>query len=135
MWPPQAWMPGMQRYGEISSASNCTDYQARRLGCVERSPEAHLLFASTFGVQCYPMPNSQSGRNAGPWHAALSPRLLHVTAVLPAVLKMPCVLCTAGFASDRKRLSQKQTLPMARSQRSNARCESLGQWKVLNLVV
>lgn len=27
----EAWMPGMQRYGEISSASNCTDYQARRL--------------------------------------------------------------------------------------------------------
>ncbi len=25
-------MPGMGRYGEISSASNCTDYQARRLG-------------------------------------------------------------------------------------------------------
>lgn len=23
----EAWMPGMERYGEISSASNCTDYQ------------------------------------------------------------------------------------------------------------
>lgn len=27
----EAWMPGMGRYGEVSSASNCTDYQARRL--------------------------------------------------------------------------------------------------------
>ena len=27
----EAWMPGMGRFGEISSASNCTDYQARRL--------------------------------------------------------------------------------------------------------
>lgn len=27
----EAWMPGMKRYGEISSASNCTDYQSRRL--------------------------------------------------------------------------------------------------------
>lgn len=27
----EAWMPGLQRYGEVSSASNCTDYQARRL--------------------------------------------------------------------------------------------------------
>jgi len=27
----ECWMPGMDRYGEISSASNCTDYQARRL--------------------------------------------------------------------------------------------------------
>ena len=27
----EGWMPGLQRYGEISSASNCTDYQSRRL--------------------------------------------------------------------------------------------------------
>lgn len=27
----EAWMPYIQRYGEISSASNCTDYQSRRL--------------------------------------------------------------------------------------------------------
>jgi seryl-tRNA synthetase len=27
----EAWLPGLGRYGEISSASNCTDYQARRL--------------------------------------------------------------------------------------------------------
>jgi len=35
----EAWMPGMDRYGEISSASNCTDYQARRLG-IRFRPEA-----------------------------------------------------------------------------------------------
>ncbi|EPS71125.1 hypothetical protein M569_03632, partial [Genlisea aurea] len=28
----EAWMPGLGRYGEISSASNCRDYQSRRLG-------------------------------------------------------------------------------------------------------
>ena len=28
----EAWMAGRGIYGEISSASNCTDYQARRLG-------------------------------------------------------------------------------------------------------
>lgn len=27
----EAWMPGRGAFGEISSASNCTDYQARRL--------------------------------------------------------------------------------------------------------
>ena len=27
----EAWMPGRNMYGEISSASNCTDYQSRRL--------------------------------------------------------------------------------------------------------
>ena len=28
----EAWMPGRGEYGEVTSASNCTDYQARRLG-------------------------------------------------------------------------------------------------------
>uniref|UniRef100_A0A914XYL2 serine--tRNA ligase n=1 Tax=Panagrolaimus superbus TaxID=310955 RepID=A0A914XYL2_9BILA len=28
----EAWMPGRGIYGEVSSTSNCTDYQARRLG-------------------------------------------------------------------------------------------------------
>merc|ERR1711935_850174 len=27
----EAWMPGMRKWGEISSCSNCTDFQARRL--------------------------------------------------------------------------------------------------------
>jgi len=28
----EAWMPGRGQYGEVTSTSNCTDYQARRLG-------------------------------------------------------------------------------------------------------
>lgn len=28
----EAWMPGRHVFGEVSSASNCTDFQARRLG-------------------------------------------------------------------------------------------------------
>lgn len=35
----EAWMPGLQRYGEISSASNCTDYQSRRLNIRFRPEE------------------------------------------------------------------------------------------------
>lgn len=27
----EAWMPGRGSFGEVSSASNCTDYQSRRL--------------------------------------------------------------------------------------------------------
>ncbi|MGB0613887.1 MAG: aminoacyl--tRNA ligase-related protein, partial [Miltoncostaeaceae bacterium] len=27
----EAWMPGQERYREVTSCSNCTDYQARRL--------------------------------------------------------------------------------------------------------
>lgn len=33
----EAWLPGRQMYGEISSCSNCTDYQARRLDVRWRS--------------------------------------------------------------------------------------------------
>jgi seryl-tRNA synthetase len=38
----EAWMPGRGtagEYGEVTSASNCTDYQARRLGIRTKSPE------------------------------------------------------------------------------------------------
>ncbi|WP_437188410.1 serine--tRNA ligase [Planctomicrobium sp. SH668] len=38
----EAWMPGRGdsgEYGEVTSASNCTDYQARRLGVRSKSPE------------------------------------------------------------------------------------------------
>jgi len=33
----EAWMPGQQQYREVTSASNCTDYQARRLDCRYRT--------------------------------------------------------------------------------------------------
>ncbi|KAJ2399597.1 seryl-tRNA synthetase, partial [Coemansia sp. RSA 2559] len=33
----EAWMPGRRAWGEISSASNCTDYQSRRLGIRARA--------------------------------------------------------------------------------------------------
>ncbi|KAJ1943621.1 hypothetical protein GGF37_002562, partial [Kickxella alabastrina] len=36
----EAWMPGRRAWGEISSASNCTDYQARRLGIRVRAESA-----------------------------------------------------------------------------------------------
>ena len=29
----EAWMPSKKAYGEISSTSNCTDYQSSRLSC------------------------------------------------------------------------------------------------------
>ncbi|XAR48541.1 Serine--tRNA ligase [Bertholletia excelsa] len=38
----EAWMPGLGRFGEISSASNCTDYQSRRLG-IRYRPEVQLI--------------------------------------------------------------------------------------------
>ncbi len=35
----EAWMPGRKEWGEITSASNCTDFQARRLNARCKSPE------------------------------------------------------------------------------------------------
>jgi seryl-tRNA synthetase len=34
----EAWLPGQQRYRELTSTSNTTDYQARRLRCRFRAP-------------------------------------------------------------------------------------------------
>jgi seryl-tRNA synthetase len=52
----EAWMPGRQAYGEVTSCSNCTDYQARRLG-IRFRPEAgakaqhaHLLNGTAIAV-------------------------------------------------------------------------------------
>lgn len=43
----EAWMPGLERYGEVSSASNCTDYQSRRLGIRYRPTPSNPPAASS----------------------------------------------------------------------------------------
>ncbi len=35
----EAWMPGQDRFREVTSCSNCTDYQARRLNCRIRTDQ------------------------------------------------------------------------------------------------
>lgn len=35
----EAWMPGRGEYGEVTSCSNCTDFQSRRLGIRCKSPD------------------------------------------------------------------------------------------------
>lgn len=46
----EAWLPGLGRFGEISSASNCTDYQARRLNIRYRRATRSCLQLSVLGV-------------------------------------------------------------------------------------
>jgi seryl-tRNA synthetase len=50
----EAWMPGQQRYREVTSCSNCTDYQARRLNCryrTEKGPRfVYTLNGTTIAV-------------------------------------------------------------------------------------
>ncbi|KAK9880411.1 hypothetical protein WA026_010290 [Henosepilachna vigintioctopunctata] len=43
----EAWLPGREVYGEISSCSNCTDYQSRRLGIKYRSKNGDLRYVHT----------------------------------------------------------------------------------------
>ncbi|XP_066438029.1 serine--tRNA ligase, mitochondrial isoform X1 [Eleutherodactylus coqui] len=49
----EAWMPGRGTYGEISSASNCTDFQSRRLSIMYQRPDGELRHAHTInGTAC-----------------------------------------------------------------------------------
>ncbi|KAL8219852.1 UNVERIFIED_CONTAM: seryl-tRNA synthetase [Gekko kuhli] len=49
----EAWMPGRGTYGEISSASNCTDYQSRRLSIMYYNKEGQFHYAHTVnGTAC-----------------------------------------------------------------------------------
>lgn len=52
----EAWMPGRGAYGEISSASNCTDYQARRLGIRYRESQGDNRFVHTLNATACAVP-------------------------------------------------------------------------------
>ena len=43
----EAWMPAKGYWGEISSASNCTDFQSRRLNIKYRTHEGEIKHAHT----------------------------------------------------------------------------------------
>eukprot|EP00741_Cyanophora_paradoxa_P007211 tig00001094_g6977.t1 len=52
----EAWMPGMERYGEISSTSNCTDYQSRRLNIRYKDESGQNRFAHTLNGTAIAVP-------------------------------------------------------------------------------
>lgn len=52
----EAWMPGRGAYGEISSASNCTDYQARRLGIRYRESQGDNRYVHTLNATACAVP-------------------------------------------------------------------------------
>ncbi|KAJ1723824.1 seryl-tRNA synthetase [Coemansia erecta] len=51
----EAWMPGRRAWGEVSSASNCTDFQARRLGIRVRTA-AGLRFVHSLNATAVAVP-------------------------------------------------------------------------------
>ncbi|XP_075392299.1 serine--tRNA ligase, mitochondrial [Tenrec ecaudatus] len=53
----EAWMPGRGCYGEVTSASNCTDFQSRRLHIMFQAEEAgDLCFAHTVNATACAVP-------------------------------------------------------------------------------
>eukprot|EP00276_Gloeochaete_wittrockiana_P004204 CAMPEP_0184659454 /NCGR_PEP_ID=MMETSP0308-20130426/29648_1 /TAXON_ID=38269 /ORGANISM="Gloeochaete witrockiana, Strain SAG 46.84" /LENGTH=465 /DNA_ID=CAMNT_0027099277 /DNA_START=167 /DNA_END=1564 /DNA_ORIENTATION=+ len=48
----EAWMPGLDRYGEISSTSNCTDYQSRRLNIRYKAEDGTRFVHTLNGTAC-----------------------------------------------------------------------------------
>lgn len=64
----EAWMPGRQSFGEVTSASDCTDYQSRRLNIRYREGKetrfAHTLNATALAV-CFAMGHWGEDRKLG----------------------------------------------------------------------
>ncbi len=43
----EAWMPGLNKWGEVTSTTNCTDYQARRLHIKYRQKDGSTDYVHT----------------------------------------------------------------------------------------
>nr|XP_046244471.1 serine--tRNA ligase, mitochondrial [Scatophagus argus] len=54
----EAWMPGRGSYGEISSGSNCTDYQSRRLNILYEREDGSLQYAHTVNATACAIPRT-----------------------------------------------------------------------------
>lgn len=52
----EAWMPGRRSYGEVSSASNCTDFQSRRLYIMCEADTGELQFTHTVNATACAVP-------------------------------------------------------------------------------
>ncbi|XP_041599140.1 serine--tRNA ligase, mitochondrial isoform X2 [Vulpes lagopus] len=52
----EAWMPGRGRFGEVTSASNCTDFQSRRLHIMFQKEAGELHFAHTVNATACAVP-------------------------------------------------------------------------------
>ena len=55
----EAWMPGLKKWGEISSASNCTDFQARRLDIRYQPSSSSTASPDANDTELYPAGKSR----------------------------------------------------------------------------
>ncbi|GAA5961755.1 hypothetical protein JCM21900_000749 [Sporobolomyces salmonicolor] len=77
----EAWMPGRGKWGELSSASNCTDYQSRRLGIRYRPSSTASTARTPVEDLDIPAPTVCEATAASPSrstaHASPSPKLAY----------------------------------------------------------
>ncbi|VVT48815.1 uncharacterized protein SAPINGB_P001965 [Magnusiomyces paraingens] len=52
----EAWMPGRRDWGEVTSSSNCTDFQSRRMHTKYRNEEGKLVFVQTLNGTAMAVP-------------------------------------------------------------------------------
>lgn len=52
----EAWMPGRGSWGELTSSSNCGDYQSRRLGIRYKDSDGKLKYVDTLNGTCMAVP-------------------------------------------------------------------------------
>jgi seryl-tRNA synthetase len=77
----EAWIPSQERYREVTSCSNTTDYQARRLGCRYRPTEGesplhvHTLNGTAVAVGRTLIALIENRQDEG--HAFSLPEVLH----------------------------------------------------------
>jgi seryl-tRNA synthetase len=89
----EAWMPGRGSWGEISSTSNCTDYQARRLHIRYRrsTPPATLT------------PSSPSPAPTSPYHSVSLPFVHTLNGTAAAIPRLIIALVENGARFDESR--------------------------------
>jgi seryl-tRNA synthetase len=54
----EAWMPSRETYGEVTSTSNCTEYQSRRLNIRYRDEENRAQFVHTLNGTAVAVPRA-----------------------------------------------------------------------------
>lgn len=54
----EAWIPSQQKYRELGSSSNCTDFQARRLGIRYKNKQGKKFFVHTLNATALAMPRT-----------------------------------------------------------------------------
>ncbi|CAI9723059.1 serine--tRNA ligase, mitochondrial-like [Octopus vulgaris] len=76
----ETWMPAKGFWGEISSASNCTDYQSRRLGAKYKNKDDQLTYVHTINGTACAVPRLVMAiieNNQLPNGSVLLPQVLH----------------------------------------------------------